>query len=141
MRTIARTVYPYLAALFVAGVVIQFFLAGVAVFGLQGDLSTAGSALTDASFDQRFGAHLTLGDVLALAPLLLVAVALVARLGRRSILSALGLLAVVWVQATIAFAGPPIVRGLHPVLGLLVLFVGIYVALDAFRAARSGWRS
>lgn len=132
--TVARVIFSYLALLFVAGVVVQFFLAGVAVFGLQmQEASTTGTVLTNATFAESFGAHLALGDLLALGSLVLVAVALVARLERQAMLRVLGLFALVLVQATVAFVGPPAVRGLHPALGLAILAASVWVARDALR--------
>jgi hypothetical protein len=121
MRDAAFRAYRWLAALFFAGVVAEFFLAGLGVFRTQDVATTPGTTLTRASFDHSFGPHIVLGDVLALISLALFVVVLVARPGRRVLLTTLAVLVLIAVQATLADAGPPAVRALHPVLGLLVL--------------------
>jgi Family of unknown function (DUF6220) len=121
MRDAAFRAYRWLAALLLAGVVTEFFLAGLGVFRTQHAATTAGTTLTRASFDHSFGPHVALGDVLALISLALVVVVLVARPARRLLLTTLAALVLIAVQATLADAGPPAVRALHPVLGLLVL--------------------
>jgi len=126
MRDAAFRVYRWLMALFLAGVVAEFFLAGLGVFRAQHAATAAGSTLTSASFDQGFSPHVALGDILALISLALTAVALAARPERRVLLATLAVLALITVQAALADAGPPAVRALHPVAGLLVLGAAAY---------------
>ena len=134
MTTVARAVYRYLAALFLAGVVAEFFLAGLGVFRTMLGATAVGTTLTRAAFDHSFQPHLLLGDLLFGAGLLLLVVALLARLGRREVLTALGLLILLAVQATFAFTGPAAVRALHPLLALLVLGTAAAINVRAFRA-------
>ena len=100
MSNVARTLYLYVAGLFLVGVVVEFFLAGLAVFGLQSDATDAGTTLTDASFVSRFDPHLILGDIMFGVSLVLILVALAARLDRRAILTTVGLFALMSIQAT-----------------------------------------
>lgn len=121
MKDAARTVYRLLAALFLTGVVVQFFLAGLGVFRTQQEAASAGATFTRTAFDHSFGPHIVLGDVLGIISIALVVVALLARPGRSVLLTTLAVLLLVIVQAAVADAGPPAVRALHPVVGLGVL--------------------
>ena len=121
MRDAARTVCRWLAALFLVGVVVQFFLAGLGVFRTHHEAASARATFTKTAFDHGFGPHIALGDVLVIISIAFVAAAVVARTGRRALLTALAVLLLVIIQAAIADAGPPAVRALHPVVGLGVL--------------------
>lgn len=121
MRDTARTVCRWLAALFLSGVVVQFFLAGLGVFRTEQEAASAGAGFTKTGFDHAFGPHIVLGDVLGIISIALVAAAMVARPGRRALLATLAVLLLVIIQAAVADAGPLAVRALHPVVGLGVL--------------------
>jgi hypothetical protein len=131
MSNVARTLYQYVAGLFLVGVVVEFFLAGLGVFGLQSDATDAGTTLTDASFVSRFDPHLMFGDVLFGVSLVLILVAVAARLDRRTILTTVGLFALMSVQATFAFAGTPVVRALHAALGVAIFGAAAYIFVQA----------
>lgn len=137
MSNLARRLYLYVAGLFLAGVVAEFFLAGLGVFGLQSDATAAGTTLTDRSFVHNFDAHLAFGDVLFAASLVLILVGLAARLDRRTILTLVGLFALMSVQATFAFVGTPAVRALHAALGVGIVGVAAYVVVQARGIVRS----
>jgi hypothetical protein len=136
MSNVARTLYLYVAGLFLVGVVVEFFLAGLGVFGLQSDATTAGTTLTDASFVSRFNPHLMFGDILFGVSLVLILVALAARLDRRTILTTVGLFALMSIQATFAFVGTPAVRALHAALGVGIFGAAAYVFVQARALAR-----
>ena len=136
MSNVARTLYLYVAGLFLVGVVVEFFLAGLAVFGLQSDATDAGTTLTDASFVSRFDPHLILGDIMFGVSLVLILVALAARLDRRAILTTVGLFALMSIQATFAFAGAPAVRALHAALGVAIFGAAAYIVMQARALAR-----
>ena len=136
MRLWFRRLYPTLAVLFLVGLVVQFFLAGVAMFAVVSD-AAGGTIVNESAIDKALQAHFLLGSVLDLAPLLLIAVAFVGRLGGRTVRLATGLLALVWIQTAFSALGPPGVRALHVVLGLLLLAVAAVAARDAFRAGRN----
>lgn len=113
MRDIIAKMHGALSWVIVAAVIAQFFLAGLGLFGAA-----------------SFRAHMTNGNLIALASLVLLVLALVGRLGmRRTGLSAL-LLALTIVQ-NLLVRGPSLIAALHPVNALAVL--GVSVAL-----ARSG---
>jgi hypothetical protein len=52
MTALARRAYPYVVLVFLTALVVEFFLAGLGVFGIQHDAAT-GTALTKARFDQH----------------------------------------------------------------------------------------
>lgn len=110
--------YRGLTWLFVAGAVIQFFLAGLGVFGAA-----------------SFGPHQTVGKLLALASLILLVLAAILALsgglsrGRVGLAALLFVLMVVQWSLVAAFSkGAPALAALHPVNGLLVLSVAFALA-------------
>ena len=113
----ARYVYLVLAWAFVVGVVVQVFFIGLGLF--------AGS--------ENVELHVTLGWILHLVPLLIVAAAALARAGRRRILEAVALAAVVFVVPILATMrdGTPILAALHPVGAILAFWLAIVVARGA----------
>ncbi len=133
MRLVSLWLYRALAVLFLLGVVIEFFFAGVGVFRTQLEATTAGTMLTKSGFERNFHLHLLLGDSLFGLSLLLIVAATLARVGRRDILNTVGLFALLAVQATFAFTGSADLRALHPTLALLVLGAAVHLALHAVR--------
>jgi hypothetical protein len=110
--------YRGLTLLFVAGAVIQFFLAGLGVFGAA-----------------SFGPHMTVGKLLALTSLILLVLAAILVLsgglsrGRVGLAALLLVLMVVQWSLVEAFSkGAPALAALHPVNGLLVLSVAFVLA-------------
>jgi lysylphosphatidylglycerol synthetase-like protein (DUF2156 family) len=116
-----RTFYQFyrgLAWLFLAGAVLQFFLAGLGVFGAA-----------------SFGPHQTVGKLLALVSLILLVVEVILALtgglsrGRVGLAALLFVLMIVQWSLVGAFSGSvPILAALHPVNGLLVLSVAFALA-------------
>ena len=113
----ARYAYLILAWAFVVGVVVQVFFIGLGLF--------AGS--------ENIELHVTLGWILHLVPLLILAAAALARAGRRRILEAAALAAVVFVVPILATMrdGTPILAALHPVGAILAFWLAIVVARGA----------
>lgn len=113
----ARYVYLVLAWAFVVGVVVQVFFIGLGLF--------AGS--------ENVELHVTLGWILHLVPLLILAAAALARAGRRRILEAAALAAVVFVVPILATMrdGSPVLAALHPVGAILAFWLAIVVARGA----------
>src|SRR4051812_5199559 len=72
----AERVFAYLAALLVLGIVVQFFLAGLGAFGLDGKTIEESDA---------FDPHVGLGHILAGVALLMLIAALVARTSKLAI--------------------------------------------------------
>jgi hypothetical protein len=127
----AATIYRYLIALFLILVGIEFFFAGLAVFGIASDATTSGTLVTAKDFDNQFRPHLLLGDAIDILSFVVLGAALLARIGRRRLLIPVALLVTVLVQATLAFVGPPALEALHPVVGLLILGIAAYALRDA----------
>lgn len=107
-------VHRILLSLFTLGVVVQFFLAGLGVFHVQNGAS-------DSRFGHVFGPHRTLGDVLLVIGLLVLAAALAARLSHPRLLVSLLLPLLVFLQFVFADNGPTWFRALHPVNAVLIL--------------------
>jgi Family of unknown function (DUF6220) len=117
----ARLGYRILAGLFVAGAVVQFYLAGLGVFG-------TGAA---------FGVHATVGTILAFASVVLLVLAGVLALGGRVARRSAGLAALLVVLMVVQYAlvelfsgAVPALAALHPVNGLLVLGAALLLALE-----------
>ena len=121
MRT-ARPIFAGLAWLFVAMVVVQVFLAGMALFA-GGDFAT----------------HRDFGYLLSVSPLLVLVAAWPARAGRSTLLFAAALLIVTFGQTILPVlrADLPIVAALHPPTALLVFWMALTVARRATALART----
>jgi uncharacterized protein DUF6220 len=115
-----RTVHLGLALAFVAGVVIQVFLAGLGVFD---DPST-------------FAAHASWGYALELVVLVQLVLAALGRLGRRQIAYSAVLFGMFMLQSIFVLARDayPFLAALHPLNGFAILLVGIVSARDAWAA-------
>lgn len=113
---IARIAYRWMAWAFVAGVVLQFFFAGLALFAGQG-----------------FALHRDWGYTFGWITILLIVAALVGRMPRRAVGGAALLLVLFFLQSV--FVGlrdslPPI-AALHPVNAIAIFWVGVTVARAA----------
>lgn len=119
-RPLGRWLFLASAWLFVACLIGQVYLAGIGVFA--GD----------------FESHRNLGYMLGLLPVLLVIFGLIGRVGRVDI----GLSAVLFLQGMLQSVfilvrdDSPDLAALHPVNGVLMLLVGTYLAVDAWRLVR-----
>jgi hypothetical protein len=115
-----RRAHLVLAWGFVAGVVLQVFLAGRGVFE---------STLL-------FKAHSGWGYLLGMLAILLLVLAAVGRLGRRQVLYALALWVMIALQSIfiVLRSDFPTVAALHPVNGFAILLVSILMAREAWLA-------
>jgi hypothetical protein len=115
-----RVALAAVAALFVIGVVVQVFFAGMAVFG-AGEWST----------------HIDFGYGVAGLPVIMLLLAWPAHSGRSLALLSLALLVVAQVQTSLPLLRDdlPVVAALHPVNALLVFGLGIVVARRSFDLA------
>jgi hypothetical protein len=104
--TQARVLFFGLAVIYLAGVVVQFFLAGLGTFGAT-------------SFD----AHQAFGLVLALLTLILLVLAVVGKVPRILILLAVALLGLNVLQMFLAQVDVEEVAALHVVNALAIVFV------------------
>jgi hypothetical protein len=125
------TVYAYLSALFVAGVLAQVFLAGVGVFGINA-LKVANAS--------SFNAHRAWGFILMLTSLVLLILALIAWQSMRTAIAAFALaLLTVIAQNVLAALGDSNkwFGGLHALDGMLILLLSLWIALVGWRRVRS----
>ena len=121
MRSAATAVYHWVALLIAAGAVLQFFLAGVGVFGAD-------------SFD----AHESLGWMLHTAAIIVVIAAIVGPRTRRAIVMAIVFLVVFTIQVMLPGAqdDSPWIAAFHPVLALAVLGLAVHIGLPAVSRRR-----
>ncbi len=131
VRRAADTGYAYLSALFFVAVLVQVFLAGEGVFGVNSpEIGEASS----------FDAHRMWGGFV-LAPLagVLLILALAARESRRTIIvTVVLLLLVAFAQSVLASIGESSswVGGLHALDGIVILLISAWIALVAYRRQR-----
>lgn len=118
----ARWLFLAMVWIYLAGVLYQVFLAGSALFGP----------------DRSFETHIGLGYLLHLVPILLILVALIGRVGQPLIRWTLALLVVQFIQPLLPMArgDAPWAAALHPVLALVIFWLGINVGLGAWRLVR-----
>jgi hypothetical protein len=116
-----RQVHAWLAWAFVAAIVIQVFLAGLAIPQLGGNGS--------------FETHLGFGYAMGLVVLALVIAAVAARAGQRRILQALGLLGLYVVQTILPNLDPglSIAAALHPLNAMFLFVLSIWYARQVWR--------
>jgi hypothetical protein len=115
---LARQAHLVLSFLFVGGVVVQVFLAGLGVFDSP----------------SMFQTHASWGYLLEIIPLILLVLAAVGRLGRRQILYAAALFGMFLLQSVFVALREdlPTIAALHPVNGFAILLVGILTAREAW---------
>lgn len=120
VRRLARAIHVGAAWLFVAGLIVQVFLAGLGVFDDPGAFIT----------------HRDFGYLIGLLTLVLLVAAIGGRLGGRQI----GLVVLLMVQFALQSvfvamrSESPAVAALHPVNGFLILLVTLIIARDASSA-------
>jgi uncharacterized protein DUF6220 len=120
----ARYAYMVLAWGFVVGVLVQVFFIGLGLFADPGAVKL----------------HVDFGWILHLAPILIVIAAAVARAGRRRILQAVALAAIIFVVPILPSLreSAPVVAAVHPVLAMLAFGAAVGVAIAATRFVRMG---
>ena len=125
MTSLVRQVHAGLAWLFVAAVLVQVWLAGAAIPQLGGDGS--------------FEDHRNLGYLIGVVNLGIVIAAIAARAGRRRIGQAVGLLVLYVIQSSLPYMDPalPFAAALHPVNALVMFWLGILYARQAWRERTS----
>ena len=118
----ARYVYLAMVWIYVAGILLQVFLIGVALFGAHHD----------------FEPHIALGWILHLVPILLLIVAAVARVGSRLLWWTTALLVVQFIQPILATLreDQPVLAAFHPVLALIIFWLAFTIGLKAWRLVR-----
>jgi hypothetical protein len=118
---IARRIFAVASWVFLGAVLVQVFLAGAGLF-----------KLTD------FTLHTDFGWLLSAMPIVLVVLARMARVDRRTTQLTVALLAVAVIQPELAAARHdyPVVAALHPVNALLLFWLAWLVARRSIDAAR-----
>ena len=123
-----RTIYRYWTALLFLAVVVQVGAAAYGGFYSVSKLddqsgSDESKSITEKVFDHGFGFHTAFGYFIFLGAIVLLLLALAARLGKRRILFALAVPVAVAVQIVLAWASES-VHGIGPLHGInaLVLF-------------------
>jgi hypothetical protein len=122
MRAAGTAVYHWAALLIALGAVVQFFLAGVGVFG-------AGS----------FDAHESLGWSLHTASVVVLIAAIVGPRTRRAIVLALVFVVVFTIQVMLPGArdDSPWIAAFHPLLALAVLGLAVHIGMPAISRRRA----
>lgn len=117
---IARRIHFIVAVLFVVGLVVQVFLAGLGVFDSPA----------------RFATHRDWGYTLEILPIVMLVLSAVGRLGRRQAIYAVALFAMFILQSVLVTVRVdyPVVAALHPVNGFAILLLGVIAARDAWLA-------
>jgi hypothetical protein len=114
MPALFRQVHAGVAWLLVGSIVVQVWLAGIAIPQLGGT--------------SDFSNHRNLGYLIGLVALVLVLTALPTGLGRRRILQSLGILGLYIVQSSLPYIGANAIEALHPVNAVVMFVVALVYA-------------
>jgi hypothetical protein len=131
-----RTIYRYWTALLVLAVLVQIGSAGYGAFNAA-DKSDPGP-LSEDQFSSGFDFHNGFGYIIFLGTLVLLLLALSARLGRRRVLMNLWAPILLIVQILLAWAGEdhPVVGIFHPLVAFLILGLTGRLAFEAWWGTR-----
>ena len=119
MKEVSRQVHAAVAWLLVGSIVVQVWLAGVAIPQLGGTGS--------------FETHKNVGYLIGLVALVLFVTALPAGLGRRRILQSLGILGLYIVQSSLPYMGMNAIEALHPVNAAVMFVLSLVYARAVWR--------
>ncbi len=134
-----RTLYRIGAAILFAVVLVQIGAAGYGAFYAAHKLKDKGSTMTHKSFDHGFSFHQGFGYLIFIIAVVVFALALASRLGKRSVLLALAAPVLVAITIILAWAGEsaPAAGIFHPLLALAVFAVTGLLAHHAWRGGRA----
>jgi hypothetical protein len=118
-------IFRWLLTIFLVGVAVQFFLAGLGAFKTQH--GTDKGTVDDSQFGSYFDPHVVLGHVLFILAVLVFVAAVVAKVGAPRIYLVLALPILTFLQSVFANTGPSWFRALH-VLSAFVI-AGLAVTL------------
>ncbi|MEX0626286.1 MAG: DUF6220 domain-containing protein [Chloroflexota bacterium] len=118
----ARWLFLALVWIYLAGILVQVFLAGTGLFGVAMD----------------FEPHIGLGWILHLVPVLLLIAAAIGRVGRKMLWWTTALLLVQFIQPILPSvrADLPWAAALHPVLALIIFWLAFTIGLKAWHLVR-----
>jgi hypothetical protein len=131
-----RTIHRYWLALLALAIVVQIGAAGYGAF-YAADKADPGP-LTTKQFDHGFSFHAGFGYFIFLGGIVLLLLALGARLGKRGALRNLGVPVLLAVQIVLAWigSGTPAVGVLHPINALLILGLVGSLTYEAWHGVR-----
>jgi hypothetical protein len=121
MRTVISRIHMVLGGITMLLIVLQFFLAGVGIFG-AGDIEM----------------HRVIGYIITLIAAALLLLALAGALGRQRILFSALLLVLTIVQIALIESNEPWIEAFHPLNGLLILGAGAQLMRHGREAMRGG---
>ena len=124
--------YGYLAAFFVLGVLVQVYLAGIGIFGINSTKVANATSLDP---------HRAWGTVLMVLSLILLILALIAWASRTTVIWTFVLaLLVIVAQTALAAAGENSkwTGGLHALDGMVILLLSLWLAITARRRRTAG---
>jgi hypothetical protein len=127
MNQVFRQVHAGVAWLLVGSIVVQVWLAGLAIPQLGGG-------------NGSFETHRNVGYLIGLITLVLFLTALPSGLGRRRVLQSLGIFGLFIVQSSLPYVGIGAIEALHPV-NAAVMFVVSLVYARAVSRERGGSRA
>lgn len=118
----SRYAFAAISWLFVLGVVVQTLYAGIGIFAPG----------------EGFEVHVTLGYLLHLVPILVIATAGLGRAGRTTLLWCLALVVSVGVQPFLPLLreSVPLLAALHPVNALLIFGIAVLLAMRSLDLVR-----
>jgi len=119
MAPLMRQIHAWVAWLLVGSIIVQVWLAGLAIPQLGGN----GSFVT----------HRDVGYGIGLVVLVLFLTSLPASLGRRRILQSLGILGLYIVQTSLPYIGVGAIEALHPVNAVVMFVVSLLYARAVWR--------
>lgn len=120
MQSVMRQVHAAVAWLLVGAIVVQVWLAGMAIPQLGGG-------------NNDFSTHRNVGYLIGLITLVLFVTALPTGLGRRRILQSLGIFGLFIVQSSLPYMGVAPIEALHPVNAVLMFVVSLVYARAVWR--------
>jgi hypothetical protein len=119
VQSVARQLHAWVAWLLVGSIVVQVWLAGMAIPQLGGT--------------GNFETHRNVGYAIGLIALVLVLTALPSGLGRRRIVQSLGILGLYIVQSSLPYMGMNAIEALHPVNAVVMFVVSLVYARAVWR--------
>jgi hypothetical protein len=133
VRRGAAVAYKYLIALFTLAVIVQFFLAGLGIFG---GLPEEGETVTSDRWEDKLDPHAATGHLLFIpVSIVLLLLILIAWTGPRSIGATVGLVVLMLIQIILGGVGEdaPVLGGLHPLNALVILMLSSFLTWRAWR--------
>jgi hypothetical protein len=132
VRRGAAAIYKVLIAIFAAAVVVQFFLAGLGIFGA---IPEEDGSTTAERWEDKIDPHAAVGHFLQMGSLLLLLLILIAWTGPRSIGATFALAVLLILQIILAAVGEdtPAIGAFHAVNAILILALSWFLAWRAWR--------